>query len=259
MPVPLNASLAVLRQHLGHGLVASVLFAAGLGTSIPVVRRNVRVLMAVPLWIVRQVLRVIGPKFPPLRVFLLIFCFNTIAIFLYMLSGVLIVLPAAIAFLTGVNIGVIVLKAGEVELPSGERPLAAALAHPEHLEVAPWVSLCSLAVLVLELPSFWISVGMGIGMGRALSSPGMYTWEQIRLLVIPRATAYWTIIVPALFVSALAETAAIRGHLTARARAEEEGQGEGQAPPDTPPHERAGETDDESPPPDEGGAEDDEG
>jgi len=133
-----------------------------------------------------------------------------------MLSGVLIVVPAAVAFLTGMNIGVIVLKAPELELPGGERPLAGALDPSEAREVAPWVSLCSLAVLILELPSFWISVGMGIGLGRELSRAGGYTLENMGLHVGLRLTAYWMIIVPALFLSAVAETAAIRGHVSAK-------------------------------------------
>ncbi len=211
----LTQSLRLLYEHLGLGLVAALLFAAGLGTALAVVRGNVGWLMALPLWVVRQVLRVIGPAFPPLRVFLVIFCFNTVAIFLYMASGVLVVVPALVAFLTGLNIGVIVLRAGDVELPSGERPLAATMRPDDEVDVAPWVSLCSLAVLVLELPSFWLSVGMGIGMGRELTKVGQYTLAHMGELLSARAAAYVSIILPILLVSALAETAAIRGHLRA--------------------------------------------
>jgi len=211
----LGSSFAVIYSHLGLGLIASLLFAAGLGTSVAVVRGQVGWMMAFPLWVVRQVLRVIGPGFPAARVFLVIFCFNTIAIFIYMLSGVLIVVPALVAFLTGVNIGVIVLKSGEMELPTGERPLAQAMDPSVDIEVAPWVSLCSLAVLMLELPSFWISVGMGIGMARELTKVGQYTLANIHTLLAPRVAAYTMVIVPALLISAIAETLAIRGHLKA--------------------------------------------
>ncbi len=212
MAIPsFSASLRLLGQHLWLGAIAAVLFAAGVGTSAPVVRGNVRWLMALPLWLVRKVLSLVAPDFPPARVFLVIFSFNAVMICLYMLSGVLVVLPAAIAFLTGLNIGVIVLKAGDVELPSGERPLAPVTA--EETAAPPWVGLCSLAVLVLELPSFWLSVGMGIGMGRTLATTGPYDWPTIVSLAYPRLHAYWMIILPVLFVSALAETAAIRGHI----------------------------------------------
>lgn len=205
------SSLRLLGEHLWLGAIAAVLFAAGVGTSAPVVRGNVRWLMALPLWLVRKVLRLVAPKFPPVRVFLLIFSFNAVMICVYMLSGVLVVLPAAIAFLTGLNIGVIVLKSGEIELPSGERPLATVGA--EETAAPPWVAVCSLAVLVLELPSFWISVGMGIGMGRKLALAGPYDWPTISALATERLHAYWMVIIPVLFVSALAETAAIRGHI----------------------------------------------
>ena len=213
---PIASSFRLLYDHLGLGLVSAVLFGAGMATSIPVIRRDARWLMAFPLWVVRQVLRLIGPNFAALRVFLTIFVFNSVAIFLYMVSGVFVVLPAAVAFLTGINIGIIVLKAGEVEMPNGGRPLAAAMAPNAEYEVAPWVSLCSVTVLILELPSFWISVGMGIGMARDLTRVGQYTLAHMGALLDPRIAAYLSIIVPALFLSALAETAAIRGHLRAR-------------------------------------------
>jgi len=210
----LSDSFHLIVGHIWLSVIAALLFVAGLGTAVPVVRNDCRWLMAFPLWIVRQVLRIVGPGLPPVRVFLLIFLFNSIAIFLYMLSGVLLVLPAAVAFLTGVNIGVVVLRGGEIQLPSGERPLAAAGA--EHGRAVPsWVSLCTLAVFVLELPSFWVAVGMGIGMGNKLSAADGYTLANLQSLLLPRIYAYLLVIVPALFISALAETAAIRGHAAA--------------------------------------------
>ena len=211
----LTASLHLIVGHIWLSVIAALLFVVGLGTAVPVVRSDCRWLTAFPLWIVRQVLRIVGPGLPPVRVFLLIFLFNSIAIFLYMLSGVLIVVPAAVAFLTGVNIGVVVLRGGEVQLPSGERPLAAPDAGQAH--AAPsWVSVCTFAVFVLELPSFWVSVGMGIGMANKLSAAGGYTLASLHALLLPRIYAYLLIIVPALFISALAETAAIRGHAAAQ-------------------------------------------
>ena len=214
---PLSASFQLLRDHLSLGVIAALLFAAGLGTSVPAVRRDVRWLTAFPLWVIRQVMRLIGPSFPPVRVFLVIFCFNSVAIFLYMASGVLIVVPAAIAFLTGVNIGVILLKAGDVELPSGERPLVDAMAADREADAGPLVGLCSLAVIVIELPCFWISVGMGIGLAHELTRAGQYTFAGMGTALEPRVAAYVCIIIPALFLSALAETAAIRGHVAGEA------------------------------------------
>lgn len=208
----LSESLAVLGDHIGLGAIAALLFVAGLGTAVPVVSSGVRWLMVVPLWLFRWVLRLIGPSFPPLRTFLVIFGFNAVAIFLYMVSGALIVLPAAVAFLTGMNIGVAVLKAGEVAPQMAALPADAAEAG-EPPGGGLWVGVCSLAVLLLELPSFWLSVGMGIGLGRGLSHS--YTLANLRTLLAPRAAAYASLIIPALLISALAETAAIRGHMRA--------------------------------------------
>ncbi len=211
------SSLQVLGDHAGLAVVAAMLFVAGMATAPSVVRHDYRLLMAFPLWLVRVVMRTMGPKLPPLRVFTLIFAFNAAAIFLYMLSGVLIVVPAAMAFLTGLNIGVVMLKARELELPGLEPPAPSQEGPGEDAPTAPWwVNVCGMLVLALELPSFWLSVGMGIGMARKLSGPGQYTLEMIRGLVTERTHAYWMIVLPALFLSALAETAAIRGQLRAK-------------------------------------------
>jgi len=213
-----HSSLCLLSDHVWLGVLAAVLFVAGLGTAGPVVRHDYRPLMALPLWVVRLVLRVMGPNLPPLRTFALIFGFNCVAIFLYMLSGVLIVVPAAMAFLTGLHIGVVVLKAGELDLASGaERPPPPVQAAREGARAPAWVNFCGLLVLLLELPSFWISVGMGIGMARKLSAAGQYNLDVARALVTERVDAYLMIIIPALFLSALAETAAIRGNARSKA------------------------------------------
>lgn len=213
-----SSSLGVLADHVGLGVVAAGLFVAGLATAGPVVRRECRALMGFPLWMMRVALRLMGPTFPPLRVFALIFAFNSVAIFLYMASGVLIVVPAAMAFLTGLNIGVVVLKARQLELPGLDAAAEAQPADGPEAPAAPrWVDLCGLAVLALELPSFWISVGMGIGMARKLTEPGQFTSEMIRHLFTERAHAYWMIVAPVLLVSAIAETAAIRGQRRRRA------------------------------------------
>jgi hypothetical protein len=209
MPSFLSA-LHLLVDHVWLAVVAALLFMAGMATAAPVVRQDRRLLMAFPLWVVRVAMRLMGPEMPPLRVFALIFTFNGAAIFLYMLSGVLIVVPAAMAFLTGLNIGVVVLKARELVLPGTEPPASG----PEEPTAAPrWASFCGALVLALELPSFCLSVGMGIGMARKLTAPGQYTIEMVRALVAERIHAYWMIILPALLISALAETAAIRGQM----------------------------------------------
>ncbi|HUT32270.1 MAG TPA: hypothetical protein VNE39_02215 [Planctomycetota bacterium] len=210
-----GASLHLLLDHMWLGVAAALLFVAGLATAGPVVRHDYRALMDFPLAVLRLVLRLIGPELRAVRVFLVIFLFNASAIFLYMLSGVLVVVPAVVAFLTGVNIGVVMLKGGEIAVPGDDRPLASVLAPREPSHVPRWVGRCGLLVLALELPSFWISVGMGIGMARKLTAAGQYTLANMGALVTERVHAYWMIILPALLLSAFAETAAIRGHTRA--------------------------------------------
>ena len=218
--VSLYSCLRLLVDHMWLGVAAALLFVAGLATAGPVVRYDYRALMVFPLWVVRRVMRIIGSEMRALRVFLVIFLFNSVAIYLYMVSGVLIILPAAFAFLTGLNIGVVVLKGRESALAAAvEAPPDPSVAPPAPVGIPRWVDYCGMVVLALELPSFWISVGLGIGMARKLSVAGQYTLGNMGALLTERTHAYWMIILPALFLSAVAETAAIRGH--ARGRSEE--------------------------------------
>ncbi len=218
--VSFYSSARLLVDHMWLGVAAAALFVAGLATAGPVVRHDYRALMAFPLWLVKRVMRIIGPGMHAVRIFLVIFLFNSVAIYLYMASGVLIVLPAAMAFLTGLNIGVVVLKGRESALAAVvEAPRDPSVPPPAPAGIPRWVDFCGMAVLALELPSFWISVGLGIGMARKLSAAGQYTLGNVNSLLAERTHAYWMIILPALFLSALAETAAIRGH--ARARGEQ--------------------------------------
>jgi len=214
--VSFYSSARLLVDHMWLGVAAALLFVAGLATAGPVVRHDYRALMAFPLWLVKRVMRFIGSEMRALRVFLVIFLFNSVAIYLYMASGVLIVLPAAMAFLTGLNIGIVVLKGREGALAAIEAPPDPAVAPRAPAGIPRWVDLCGLVVLALELPSFWISVGLGIGMARKLSAAGQYTLGNMGALLAERSHAYWMIILPALLASAIAETVAIRGHARAR-------------------------------------------
>jgi uncharacterized membrane protein SpoIIM required for sporulation len=60
-------------------------------------------------------------------------------------------------------------------------------------------------VLILELPAFWYSVAMGISMGHAVRSGTAYV-EAFQDRIVP----YLAVIVPALLISAIAESIAIQ-------------------------------------------------
>ena len=122
---------------------------------------------------------------------------------LYVASGVHPGIPAAISILTGYNIAVILLLAGETDDPDGLAVSAGSGWQP-----SKWVAgICGMAVLLLELPCFWYSIAMGIRLGQEVLSD-----QTSYIQGIPtRLHAYLMLILPILFVSAVCEAIAIKG------------------------------------------------
>jgi hypothetical protein len=130
------------------------------------------------------------PSVPALGLF--IFAFNGVAMPVYMLLGIIPGLAALITFLTGLNVILIGLLARE--MPSDD-------AAPRR---APPISvrICGLLTLLLELPCFWYTMGMTLRM-----KPSLFEmWRSADgSPIAQRVTAYLTIILPILFVSAMVE------------------------------------------------------
>jgi len=193
----------LLADHLWLAGHAMLLFVVGLFVSWPVVHYRVRAVEALPLWIVRRVLQLFGASPSIGRMALVIGCFNSLAIFIYMASGFISpLLPKLFGIWTGLNVGIV--AAG------GRRQESRLLEHgPQPGQWVPPRSLvgaCGLVVLALELPCFWFAIGMGISLGHAVAGGA----DHLAALAL-RARAYACAIVPALFLSALAESVAIRG------------------------------------------------
>jgi hypothetical protein len=192
----------VFRTHLRLALHAALLFAVGIFVSFPIVRYRLRALAWPAAQAFRLIVWLIGqsPGIP--RMAAVIFLFNTIAMFVYMASGFHPLLPKVFGIWTGLNIGVILSMAREGRLEERTRPTGKQWRPPPRLS-----EICGIAVLAVELPCFWFSIAMGIGMGHAVQAGTQPYWAALGT----RATAYFAVIAPLLLCSAIAETIAIRG------------------------------------------------
>jgi hypothetical protein len=191
---------------LHHGLyagAAAVLFAAGMACATPVYQRRMERLLSFPRWVALKLraIRDQKPSVPALGLF--IFAFNGVAMLVYMLLGIVPGLAALISFFTGLNIILIGLLA---------REMASDDAGPRRTPPIS-VRICGLLTLLLELPSFWFTMGLTLRMKPGL----MEMWRSADWTPIgQRVEAYLTIILPILFVSAMAEAYEYRISIPAR-------------------------------------------
>lgn len=193
----------VLVEHLGAAWLAAKLFVVGALLALPAVQLDLELLLGLPRGLYRWIRGLFGSRPGLARLTLVIFAFNGTAISLYLASGFHPLVPEAISFLTGFNVSAILfLAAREPENDDAWAPGPGA-----------WIpgrtvtALCGLAVLCLELPSFWFAVGMGIEMGKEVlaGETGYLGALAVRL------RAYALLLLPALLVSAVCEAVAIRG------------------------------------------------
>jgi len=193
----------VVVEHFRLALDAMLLFAVGLFLAWPAVRYNLRWVLALPIWVLRNVVRVMGPQPSLVRTAGVIFSFNAVAIFIYMASGYWALLPKVFGIWTGMNVAIMAAIAGQGTgsirffVPSGTQWVP-----PRGMGAA-----CGLIVIMLELPCFWYAVAMGMSLG-SRSEGGMPAYlAELKI----RSLAYCKLIVPLLLVSAAAEAVAIRG------------------------------------------------
>lgn len=192
----------VFSVHLRLAVHAALLFAVGLFVSWPIVHYRLRAVGWLPLAIFRLVVRLIGRSSSIVRSVAVIFGFNTLVIFTYMASGFLPLLPKLFGIWTGMDIGIVLGMAR-----AGPFPGASQLRAGQWLPSRALTSFCGSLVLALELPCFWFSIAMGISMGHAAAAGA----KPYAAALGARAAAYFSVIVPLLLCSAVAEAIAIRG------------------------------------------------
>jgi hypothetical protein len=189
-------SVKFVLHHTLYASLAAMLFAAGMGCATPVYQRRMERLLSFPRWVALKLrgIREKKPSVPALGLF--IFAFNGVAMLVYMLLGIIPGMGAVISFFTGLNVILIGLLAREI--PSdGDTPR-----RPPPISVR----ICGLMTLLLELPCFWYTMGMTLWM-----TPSLFAmWRSADWSPIAqRVTAYLTIILPILFVSAMVEAYAV--------------------------------------------------
>ena len=130
----------------------------------PYYELNVKFLMWFPRWFMKVFSRYVNPGSPLARIFLVIFLFNSISIAVYMLSGLFIIFPYIIAFLTGMNIGLTVF------IPTGKYLEGYKIRIINSASKAVRIALFSTLVLVIEVVVFSIALGMGMALASASAS-----------------------------------------------------------------------------------------
>ena len=195
--------LFVFVQHFDLACGAALLFFVGALVAIPLGRRGSTLFTWLPLMLFRMVGRLLGAQPGMIRLWAVIFSFNGTAMALYMSSGFHPACPSIISLLTGYNIAVVLLLAGQRE-DLDDMTMSPA----DRWMPARWVAgLCGLAVILLELPCFWYSIAMGISLGQEIAADRTAYMQGIAT----RLRAYVCLILPILFVSAACEVIAIRG------------------------------------------------
>lgn len=193
----------VFVHHLRLAVHTLILFAVGLFAAFPVIRYRLTAVEWLPLRIFAFITRLMGRTPTVLRMALVIWGFNAVAMFIYMASGFHPLLPKVFAVWTGLNIAVVAVR-GRLD----DDPVLSAFGRARADQWRPPVALsfvCGALVLALELPCFWYALAMGISMGWQVQGGCAY----LDALGV-RALAYVSIVVPVLLVSALAESVAIR-------------------------------------------------
>jgi len=165
-------------------LLSAGLFFAGLIFSIIVVKRDITFLLRYPLWIWNKLKALLQKQPSFLKLFLLIFFFNSCSLLFNIISGFGVALPYLFAFITGMNVGIIGYKEG------GIKALFVMFFVPH---------------AILELPAAWLSTTLGMQLGRELLIKTSNTGDVFILSL----TIYLQIIIPLLLTAALIESALI--------------------------------------------------
>jgi hypothetical protein len=191
----------LFRQHQRLCIHAALLFAVGLFLSWPVIQQHLRAVAWLPMAMFRLVLRMMGRSPSLLRMACAIWLFNSAVMFLDMASGFHPLVPKILAIWTGLNVAVIVgMGDAGLRILDVARPKHGAWVPPERLG-----TLCAVAVMLIELPCFFLAIAMGLSLGGAVQDGVDYL-----AALQPRAAAYAVFILPALLISAVAEAVAIR-------------------------------------------------
>ena len=208
----MTEAIYVIKSNIYFTWFALLVFFAGFCFSYLADRFNIKFLAWFPHWFIKLMSRYINPKSGFSRIFLIIFLFNSISIVVYMISGLFVIFPFIIAFLTGMNIGLTVFIPPKAAIEGYE------ISNMHGAGKVLKMMFFSTSVLVLEVITFSLALGMGMSLGIAVAavsgaSPAASGGASLFIaeLLSMRLRTYMIFCVPALAVSAYMEASVIKG------------------------------------------------
>ena len=165
-------------------LLSAILFVIGLLLADTVLEREIRWLIAYPLWMYSRLESLLSRFSSWWLLFLFILTFNAVNLFLGFVSGFLVFLPILLAVWTGLNVGIVTRKSA----PTG----------------GFWLLFLN-PVAVFELPASWISFSLGIELGMTFLQKRDFS--VLGPLFHDRLTVFFWLVIPLLVIAALIESA----------------------------------------------------
>jgi uncharacterized membrane protein SpoIIM required for sporulation len=167
-------------------VLAAVLFFLGVLSAPIVVKKEIKPLLLYPLWMWGIIKRHIDLGAPFLKLWALIFSLNSVSLFCNLVSGLFIILPPLFSFLLGIHIAIISLKElGKVRL----------------------VLLILNPVSLFELPAAWISLSLGMSLGRELY---LSKYTNVLSLFGQELMGYLFLVLPLLAIAGFIEVSLIK-------------------------------------------------
>lgn len=190
-------------DHFLSACKAALYFFLGAIAAVPLIRWYPSVGRKACGRLLRFIAKLFGPNPGFIRITTTIFLFNGTAMFVYMSTGAHPLVPSLIAATTGFTLTLCFSLPQEAE----------SLFDFETVGPNDWLPSRSLAIaggaatVLIELPCFFYSIGMGITLGQEVMRDRVPYLSGLET----RATVYLTTVLPLLLISAICETVAIRG------------------------------------------------
>ncbi|MFH1710587.1 MAG: hypothetical protein ABH860_05965 [bacterium] len=205
-------AIYMVKSNIYFTWFALLVFFAGFCFSYLVNYFDIKFLAWFPDRFLKFMSKYVNPRASFLRIFLIIFLFNSISIAIYMISGLFVILPFIIAFLTGMNIGLTVFIPPKATIEGYE------IGHVHGAGNMFIMVLFSTFVMMLEVITFSLALGMGMSFGVAVAAvssanPSASAGASLFLaeLLTLRLRTYMLFCVPVLAVSASLEASVIKG------------------------------------------------
>ena len=208
----MQEAIYIIKENIYFTWFALFTFFTGFCFSYLVDQFRLKFLTWFPHWFIKFMSKHVNPKASFAKIFTIIFLFNSISIAIYMISGLFVVFPFIITFLTGMNLGLTVFIPPKMTIEGYE------MGHAHGAKKIFKMMLFSTFVIVLEIISFCLALGMGMSLSvavAAVSSAGPTAIDGVSLFIAEllslRLQTYMLFCVPILAISAYMEASVIKG------------------------------------------------